>query len=299
MTASSVQRFLELLAQAGDGYGPSSVAASAAVIRRLLLEGVLRGPLLEARPLDVTGGHGTMLCGALTGFVELARARAWVEAPPDHLVDHILAREQAGEALLLRPQRVASLNATEGLGLVFMAYKMVASPEEQSVVIPAMFENFRLFHAGYYCPLSLHPPGNTSRGDVSLRGLGFRPIGSGSVWLLDIAEVEKAPFNPFIVLARSLPPRFGFSTGEKDLLMQALLGNNDVEIAAELALSVETIKKRWRVIFDRVSERPELRILPQPVESEEAKRGPEKRGALLKYLHGHLEELRPYALQGP
>ena len=78
--------------------------------------------------------------------------------------------------------------------------------------------------------------------------------------------------------------------------MQALLGNNDAEIAAELALSVETIKKRWRLIFHRVSEHPEVRILPQHVvDGEEGRRGPEKRGALLKYLHAHLEELRPYA----
>jgi len=292
-----VECLLEVLAKPGDGYGPSSVAAAGPLIARLLAAGALRGPMLENRPTDASERRGTMLWAALTGFVDLPQAHKWIAAPPAHFVDHIFAQEEAGEALLLRPERVAELNAREGLALVFIAYRLVASPEEQSAVIPTIFESFRLFHAGYHCPLALHPSGNSSRGNESLRGLGFRPLGTGeSLWLLDVAAVEKkAPFTPFIGLARAHPPCLGFSPGEKDLLMQAVLGYSDAEIALELSLSVDTIKKRWRNIFERVSEHPELRIF-QSVETDAAKRGPEKRGALLKYLYAHLEELRPYAV---
>ena len=243
--AGDTDEFLRLLARPGDGYGPSSLAGLAPLLARLIAERALRGPILEARASEESTERGQMVCGALTGFVELSQLRAWLASPPPHLVDHILAREGAGEALLLRPERVATLNATEGLGLIFMAYRMAATPEEQQVVIPTMFEGFRLFHAGYYCPLSLHPTGHTSRGDESLRALGFRPIdASGALWLLDVTEIEKAPFNPFIAIARAPRPRLGLSPAEKALLMQALLGYSDLEIAEELSISVETMKKR-------------------------------------------------------
>jgi DNA-binding CsgD family transcriptional regulator len=290
---SDVGGMLEVLAKPGDGYGPSSLAGLEPLIARLLSERALRGPVIENRPTDPNAGPATMLCVALTGFVELAQARALLDDPPAQLVDHILERERRGEAVLLRPARAAELNAGEGLALVFMAFRLAAPPEEANVVIATVFDGFRLFHAGYHCPLALHPPGNTARGDESLRGLGFRPVGDGTVlWLLDVSQLEKAPFNPFIVLRHTSAARLGFSPGEKDLLLHAVLGSNDVEIAQSLAISTETVKKRWRSIFERVSERPELGIFPR-VEVEEAKRGPEKRGALLKFLNAHLEELRP------
>jgi len=289
-----IPALLELLARPGDGYGPSSLVGLGPLLERLLSARALRGPVLENRRAD-SGGRGPMLGAALTGFVELAQARALLAAPPAHLVDHLLARESAGEELLLRPERLAALNAGEGTAIVFVAFRLAMPPEEASTVIASMFESFRLFHAGYYCPLALHPPGNSARGDESLRGLGFRPIGEhGRIWLLESATLDKAPFNPFIVLQRGPPPRLRFSHSEKDFLLYALLGCGDAEIARELSISRETVKKRWRSVFERVAERSELSIFPH-TEADETKRGPEKRGALLEYLNAHLEELRPYA----
>ncbi len=159
-------------------------------------------------------------------------------------------------------------------------------------MIATVFDGFRLFHAGYRCPISLHPAGDTERGNESLHGLGFRPVGDGRVvWVLDVSQLEKAPFNPFIVLRNASTARLGFSPGEKDLLLHAVLGCSDVEISHSLSISTETVKKRWRSVFERVSKRPELKIFPQ-ADVEDARRGPEKRGALLKFLNTHLEELR-------
>jgi DNA-binding CsgD family transcriptional regulator len=290
---SDVGEILEVLGRPGDGYGPSSLVGLEPLIARLLSERALRGPVIENRPADSKAGRATVLCVALTGFVELEQARAWVAAPPPQLVDHILEREQRGEETLLRPERAAELNAGGGLALVFMAFRLAASREEANLVIATVFDGFRLFHAGYRCPLLLHPGGSTARGEESLRGLGFRPVGDGRVvWLLEVSDLDKAPFNPFIVLGHASNARLGFSLGEKELLLHAVLGSSDVEIAQSLSISTETVKKRWRSIFERVSKRPELRIFPQ-ADVEEAKRGPEKRGALLKFLNAHLEELRP------
>ena len=81
-----------------------------------------------------------------------------------------------------------------------------------------------------------------------------------------------------------------FRAREQQLLQRALLGETDTEIADVLGLAPDTVKARWRTIYERVSEHaPEL--LPQ--EAGDLKRGAEKRRRLLHYLRHHPEELRP------
>jgi DNA-binding CsgD family transcriptional regulator len=298
--AADVENVLATLRLEGDGYGPSSSEGLSPLVTRLLKEGAIRGPLLETRSARGVSHPPAIKAVALTGFVTLEQARAWIAKPPDHLVDHVFAREGAGEAVLLRPEQIGALNAREGLGLVFIAFRLAPADEEEAgVLISWMFDGFRLFHAGYFCPLALHPSGNTARADDSLDRLGFRTIGdSRSVRVLETAKLDDAPFNPFIVLRRRTPPRFGFSLGEKDVLQRALLGATDTEVAEDLHISLETVRKRWRSIFERVAAREEPKILP-PANVDDLKRGPEKRGAVLQYIDAHLEELRPYETPRP
>jgi DNA-binding CsgD family transcriptional regulator len=289
---------LELLARAGDGYGPSSPLTRLALISRLIQERALLLPLLEERSAESSARPASLVGVAMTGFVELAQIEAWVETPPAHLVDHVLEREEARDPLLLRPERVAAANAGEGMGLVFLGFRLAAPLDAASANthIAAMFESFRLFHAGHYCPLAAHPPGETTRAEQSLIGLRFRPAGDGrSFWLLEATQLAEAPFHPFIVLLGRAAPKLGFSASEKEMLLHALLGYGDAEIAQELHISLETVKKRWRTVFERVADQSELEIFPH-AEVSEAKRGPEKRGVLLAYLDAHLEELRPYGV---
>jgi DNA-binding CsgD family transcriptional regulator len=293
---SDVPQALELLARGGDGYGPSSPPAHVALISRLIQERALKVPLLEGRSTEPSERPARLVGMAMTGFVELAQIEAWVKEPPAQLVDHVLEREEAREPLLLRPDRVAAANAGEGMGLVFLGFRLAAPLDAASAntSIAAMFESFRLFHAGYYCPLAAHPPGDTARGAQSLVGLLFRPAGDGrSFWLFETAALSAAPYHPFIVLRARAAPKLGFSPSEKETLFHALLGYSDAEIAHELHISLETVKKRWRTVFERVADRSEPEIFPH-AEVSEAKRGPEKRGMLLAYLDTHLEELRPY-----
>jgi DNA-binding CsgD family transcriptional regulator len=82
--------------------------------------------------------------------------------------------------------------------------------------------------------------------------------------VLESAKLDEAPFNPFIVLKRGPPPRFGFSPGEKDMLLLALLGGTDAEVAGELSISPETVRKRWRSVFERVAARADASVPPSP-----------------------------------
>jgi DNA-binding CsgD family transcriptional regulator len=287
-------RVLRLLDVPGDGYGPTATAGLEPLVTRLIDEQGMRGPAMERRAAAPRGA-GELAAVALTGFVDLSLGRRWLTAPPPHLTDHVLACESSGDRVLLRPDEVATRNAGEGLALVFLAFRGPdGDAPTRNHVITAMLDSFRLFHAGYHCPVMLHPRGLSASGDETLVRVGFRALDDERrVWGLELRDLEAAPFNMLIALNRRPPPRFGFSPAEKEQLFTAMTGATDVELASELGISVETVRKRWRSIYERVSADDEPSLFPR-ADGDDAKRGPEKRTILLQYLDHHLEELRPY-----
>lgn len=83
-------------------------------------------------------------------------------------------------------------------------------------------------------------------------------------------------------------PRFRFSLGEQSVLEWTMLGLADDEIAAQVHVSMDAIKKRWRSIYTKVGNvDPELLAT--------ADSGTAQRRELLSYLEVHLEEIRPYS----
>jgi len=87
-------------------------------------------------------------------------------------------------------------------------------------------------------------------------------------------------------------PVFDFTPGEQEVLRLALGPLGDDDIAATLHVSPNTVKLRWRRIFDAVrAVRPAL--LPDDADRESQRRGSEKRRHLLAYVREHPEELRP------
>ena len=89
------------------------------------------------------------------------------------------------------------------------------------------------------------------------------------------------------------PPILGFSLAERRVLERTLLNESDAEIADDLAISFDAVKKTWRHIFERV-DRVASHLIPVG-EGPPDRRGREKRRHLLHYLQTHLEELRPYS----
>jgi hypothetical protein len=81
---------------------------------------------------------------------------------------------------------------------------------------------------------------------------------------------------------------------DKHLLAEALHGGTDAELAARIHLSPSSIKKRWRVLFERIADvRPDLLPDGRNKGWDEA-RGPQKRHHILAYVRSHPEELRPF-----
>lgn len=89
------------------------------------------------------------------------------------------------------------------------------------------------------------------------------------------------------------PPVCGFRPSEKHLLLAALRGGTDQELACELSISLSAVKKMWLSIYERVSTHLPSLLPSRASMPEGSERGREKKQRLIAYLREHPEELRP------
>jgi hypothetical protein len=84
-----------------------------------------------------------------------------------------------------------------------------------------------------------------------------------------------------------------FRPAEQRLLLAALEGLTDEELAVELGISLSAVKKTWLMIHER-TRCAWRQTLPQTRDDDaNRRRGKERKQHLLSYLRGHMEELRP------
>ena len=149
-------------------------------------------------------------------------------------------------------------------------------------------------------------------GAIRSGGLFFSPVDARYVESSDrpLHEVFAAPH--LIGLTRELAmtrvgtwigslfvyrsPQFGFRPSEQRLLLSALQGGTDEDLAAVLGVSLSAVKKTWRSIYDRVTHHSPGLIPDQVPEELTSERGKEKKQRLLAYVRDHPEELRPATL---
>jgi DNA-binding NarL/FixJ family response regulator len=80
------------------------------------------------------------------------------------------------------------------------------------------------------------------------------------------------------------------------LLLAALEGGTDEELAVKLDISLSAVKKTWRSIYERVRA-GNSGVIPDQLQAESTpERGKEKKQRLLAYLREHPEEVRPASL---
>lgn len=282
-------------------YGALDDAVQAELMKSLLMEKAITGLILEqTTPED--DSNSQIIALGVTGFLDLEFAQELVEREHSQpVVDSLYQQEANGEHVFLRPSEIAKRNSSDGMALMFLHFSAPAGDpmsEETQRAFELMHSNFRLHHGGYHCRLALHPiPAGDERGIEALLSIGFKPVGKGDqLFRFDFNVLDKGPFHPFSCLRRTAPPRLGFSDAEKDLLTQALWGSSDREIAESSRITIDTVRKRWRSIFQRVSDNEDIHIFPSVAEADKkSQRGPEKRGLVLQYIDAHLEEIRPYA----
>jgi DNA-binding CsgD family transcriptional regulator len=105
---------------------------------------------------------------------------------------------------------------------------------------------------------------------------------------------DTPPSTPVSAVFTYLPPRFRFTAGEQRMLLRAIEGLTDEEIAGTLSISRDAVKQTWRSIYDHVAQvMPDLVDRGQMVAGEGA-RGQEKRRRIVAYVRDNAQELRPH-----
>ena len=104
------------------------------------------------------------------------------------------------------------------------------------------------------------------------------------------ADARSFPASTGWFYFQSSEPTLRFTRAQRDMLLLALRGLRDDAIGAVLDVSLHTIQKRWKAVFEHVEEvRPDL----IPRRDSGRGRGVERRPHLLAYLRMHRHELRP------
>ena len=93
------------------------------------------------------------------------------------------------------------------------------------------------------------------------------------------------------VLFNFREPVIRLRQSDQQMLLAALRGATDAELATELGVTVSAVKARWRSTFASVAA-----AMPGLVrdESDNECRGSQKRHRVLAYVRTHPEELRPF-----
>ena len=237
-----------------------------------------------------------------------------VKTPPLFWIGPELARRIArGNSPLLPGRALRDANTRGGLNLLTwegcICPEDAARPETYNKMILAFMEEHRGFLWKEVIGAQAHSA-EALRSMLKSGGALFDPVKSR--WVdssqQDPQEIVAKPhligLDRHIALTRPgswvgglfdyEPPRCGFSRGEQRLLISALGGETDEQLARALGISRNAIKKAWHSIYDRIA-----RCLPELVHGESrldasmSERGKEKKHRLLGYLREHAEELRP------
>lgn len=241
-------------------------------------------------------------------FATDAFVDAYLSAPRPGLARLVYEEIADGRSPVLGVEGVRAAGAGDGLNLIVLHYVQrdwdLTRPKARETLY-AGHASIRLAHEGYKVKRLLDEgfgvqrqimeagglllkhdfdagaPGRPKRERSALYGLYREDVG------------DSLPGTTASFLFREAQPRFGFSPAEQRVLLRAVIEDGtDHEIAAELGISPDAVKRVWRRAYERVAA-AEPALLAGAGAEPELTRGHEKRRHLLAYLRMHLEELRP------
>lgn len=264
---------------------------------------------------EVNGSGGRIIAVGISVVVSDGFLRDLKEPPFFWVGPELVRRISRGESPLLSDKEVREANSTGNLGIV--VWEGLAREEEHhrpevpNLIMSAFIQEHRGFflkelwghgesavglhatiHSGTFF-LRTHDGRTIDHLDEPAEVILAKPHVIGLTRELALKRIGTWSSSLFIYQ----PPRFGFRPSEKRLLLTALRGGTDAELADELTISLSAVKKAWRSIYERVSAQdPHLVPAVDLGPNGASERGKEKKQRLLAYLRDHLEELRPAAL---
>jgi DNA-binding CsgD family transcriptional regulator len=248
----------------------------------------------------------------VTAFVSDEFLTALKTPPFTWIGPELVRRVMQGNPPLLSDREVREANSKGGLNLVVWEAMTPASYMGRREVIEAYFTEYFEQHRGFLLKEMLTQSQTAEVMEGQLRSGGFLVDERGDYMEVVHRSLNEIASKPHIVgLSRDMAfrhwgtwmsrlfiyhaPRFGFRPSERRLLLKALRGGTDEELADEIVISLSAVKKAWQRIYQRVSARdPEL-VPDAHMDEGNSERGKTKKQHLLAYLREHIEELRPAA----
>jgi DNA-binding CsgD family transcriptional regulator len=226
----------------------------------------------------------------------------------------VTKRILCGNSPLLSDNQVRQANVRGGLNLLTWVGAFNADHLQSTEGLSAMIAAFVDEHRGFLLrEIIAHAMTlENLEGAIRSGGLFFNPVDGHYVESLHMSLHEVFASPHVVGLTRELalarvgtwigtlfvyqPPQFGFRPSEQRLLLAALQGGTDDDLARELGISLSGVKKTWGSIYGRVRLRSPG-LIPDHVPAElTSERGKEKKQRLLAYVREHPEELRPASL---
>ncbi len=260
---------------------------------------VLEDP--TARRFDLTG------C-LLTAFVAPSLIAEYERQPEPYFANLVYRRTLSRQPAALPPDAVGAANGGGGLHLAVLHFTLRHRSLSHPVArrcLRAASAAWHFVHSGFRLETAWFEAYGSELGEYLQLG-GFElwrafddhpesraPTGhSPRMYRITRGEPRgRAPGLASHALFNAPEPRFGFAPAEQRVLVHALLGETDREIADSLDLSIQTVHKAWLSVFRRVEMTCPALVVQR---DSEGRRGPERRRHLLEYLRYHMEELRPH-----
>ncbi|HVB54959.1 MAG TPA: hypothetical protein VNE63_00810 [Candidatus Acidoferrales bacterium] len=260
---------------------------------------------------EVEGGRIT-ICGFGVSVVVDDAFLHELKASPFWFGPELAKRVMQGRSPVLSDRKLREANSKEGLNLLVWEGAPLPGFDQRNDVFQKLVNTFIELHRGLFWKEAITAQYDTVPGlqwAVAAGGLFWDPA-QGRYWESAFEPLEEIVRKPHVVgltreteLSRTgswvgalfnyQPPRVGFSSGEQMLLLAALGGLTDQELAAALGISLPAVKKTWLSAYRRTSQcLPDLIPNHLPQEEWMVRRGKEKRRRLLSYLREHPEELR-------
>jgi DNA-binding CsgD family transcriptional regulator len=247
----------------------------------------------------------------LSVFVSDRFADEFRASPRPYLSSLVYEGMLDADDVVLTPEQLSAAHNGAGLNLITLHFGLrnedLADPRSAQV-LAAGSAGFYFFHSGYRIKLILNEVyGAQAARFMELGGFrmvhdfqresperfqGLPPEHYPYLFMLQREWVQPGAIHLISQLFSPSTPRLYFTAAERRVLECALLNESDSQIAERLGISLDSVKKTWRNIYDRAS-RGLPNLMPQDEGMLTGGRGQEKRRHLLDYLRTHLEELRP------
>jgi len=232
-------------------------------------------------------------------FLSPAFASAELADPRPDINSRIIASVHTGRSVVATYDEVARGNAGEGVDLLVLAgtwRDAILSEQENQEARTHLAYGFVQKHAGYrirriFSEVAAQPERDFVGHSIEYRLFAEFPESGRALFLMTEESVQGIHGSLGNVLFKRYKPVLHLRDSDQQLLLAALGGATDLELANGIGVTLSAVKARWRSTSARIGETmPEL---VADLDDHEG-RGMQKRHRVLDYVRNHLEELRPY-----